>query len=139
MAHVSARFFRRAEVVEEIGNLMTRLVAVPIAQLAEHGIKLRLRPLPASEHREQSLGIVRHIPCVMAWGTFSNGRIECERIGSGDKPAVGMTTVGITKHRVNHILPVAGAAEQNRLVIFFLQQGCYAGQSEIIKGIFECP
>ena len=121
MAHSALRFPILPGIVEHIGYLMTRLVAVPIASFAEHGVKLGHIPVTPAHALHQSLGVVGHIPRVMTGSALGNELDKTESIVIVKESTVGMTALCIACAGIYH-MPIVLRALHQGLIIGSLAQ-----------------
>ena len=116
---------------------MAGLIPMPIIPFREQCVE-HLHSLPVTaEALEQTLYIMRDIPCIMAGGAFCYERHAPCLLLTHRPPSVGMPSVGVVRLGVYHILPVGGASHQRRIVIIIPKGLCHLRDSEVIKRILK--
>lgn len=116
---------------------MTRLVAMPIALFAEHGIEFSDEFVTPSHTFHQTVRVVRHVPSVMTRGSFGDEGSKTERIIVRKETAVGPTPLCITGTRIDDVAIIAGTSQQT-VCIGCLAQSCSdLRQSKVVVSILQ--
>ena len=72
MTHLALGFPRLSGIVEEVGYLVARFVAVPVAVFAEHGVQFGDVFFFSTHTFHQSVYIMGGIPSIMAGSSFGD-------------------------------------------------------------------
>ena len=93
MTHLALGFPRLSGIVEEVGYLVARFVAVPVAVFAEHGIQFGDVFFFSTHTFHQSVYIMGSIPSIVAGSSF------------GDEAGEGKSVTGIAEETAVPHLP----------------------------------
>ena len=106
MSYPSARLIVSVDVVVKVGNLMAGLVSMPVESLFEHRVELLLKPLRSTHHLNECRHVVRHIPRIVARGTFGDVRLAVGEVGVVFKLSPNMPSISPASLRIDDVQPI---------------------------------
>jgi hypothetical protein len=108
MTYLPLGFPRLSGIVEEVGYLMTRFVAVPVAVFAEHGIQFGNVFFFSAHTFHKSVYIMGGIPSIVAGSSFGDEAGEGKSVtGIAEETAVSVSALGISGARVYYVTVIS--------------------------------
>ena len=108
MTHLAVGFPRLSGIVEEVGYLVARFVAVPVAVFAEHGIQFGDVFFFSTHTFHQSVYIMGSIPSIVAGSSFGDEASEGKNVtGIAEETAVSVSALGISGARVYYVTVIS--------------------------------
>ena len=126
-------------IIEHIRHLVTGFITMPIQALCKHRVEARHISLLASHHLHESIGIMRHIPGIMAGSPLGDKRHTVYLIGVIQPLTITVTAVCPASTWIDDITPVGCPLHQEFVILIHTQLLRSLGQGKVIIGIFQCP
>ena len=112
---------------------------MPVSAFGEHGVEFLYEPCLASHQADETVGVVGHIPGVMARCPLGDETLPVNEVGIVLKASVLVTAIGISRKRVDDIAPVVSPFAQQLVVVVVPQGLRHLCHGKVVEGILQRP
>ena len=124
-------------VVIHVGYLVTGLVSVPVQVFRKEGIQFVDVVLWPAHQVHEAIGVLRHIPGIVARRTFGNKARQGFRRGSFLERAIGMPSGRVARCRVYDVPVIPASREEGGGIFFPAQFPGYLRKHKVVVSILQ--